>query len=127
MRDTYYWYYATQVMFNLGGPQWDQWNRLMRHTLIETQCKEGCAMGSWDPERPTLDVWSGKGGRIITTAMSTLTLEVYYRYLPLYRIHGGEAGPAPPPAASAGPPVMAQNPGEAPPVSAPEPSHGIGL
>ena len=29
-RNIYYWYYATQVMFNLGGPKWDQWNRVMR-------------------------------------------------------------------------------------------------
>ena len=129
MRDTYYWYYATQVMRNLGGPEWDQWNRVMRRILVETQCKDGCAAGSWDPERPAPDIWSGKGGRIVTTAMSTLTLEVYYRYLPLYRLHGGgEHSPAPgqPPAQ---PPVVAQNPGEAaPPVaSPPAPSHGIGL
>ena len=29
-------------------------------------------------------VWGGCGGRIYTTAMATLCLEVYYRYLPLY-------------------------------------------
>ena len=85
IRDTYYWYYATQVMFNLGGPEWDQWNRTMRRMLIETQCQDGCAMGSWDPERPTPDIWGMKGGRMVTTTLSTLTLEVYYRYLPLYR------------------------------------------
>ena len=86
LRDIYYWYYATQVMFNLGGPEWDQWNRLMRHMLIETQCKDGCAAGSWDPERPTMDAWGMKGGRVFQTALSALTLEVYYRYLPLYKM-----------------------------------------
>ena len=25
-RDTYYWYYATQVMFHMGGEYWQQWN-----------------------------------------------------------------------------------------------------
>ncbi len=126
LRDTYYWYYATQVMFNLGGPEWDQWNRAMRHTLIESQCKDGCAMGSWDPERPAPDNWSGKGGRIVTTAMSTLTLEVYYRYLPLYRLHGER--PPTPGDAPAPPPVVAQNPGQsAPAATPPAPSHGIGL
>ncbi len=126
LRDTYYWYYATQVMFNRGGPEWDQWNRAMRHTLIESQCKDGCAMGSWDPERPAPDNWSGKGGRIVTTAMSTLTLEVYYRYLPLYRLHGER--PPTPGDAPAPPPVVAQNPGQsAPAATPPAPSHGIGL
>ena len=112
-------------MFNRGGPEWDQWNRAMRHTLIESQCKDGCAMGSWDPERPAPDNWSGKGGRIVTTAMSTLTLEVYYRYLPLYRLHGERP---PTPGTPAPPPVVAQNPGQsAPAATPPAPSHGIGL
>ncbi|HEX4148423.1 MAG TPA: prenyltransferase/squalene oxidase repeat-containing protein, partial [Pirellulales bacterium] len=51
-RNSYYWYYATQVMHNLPGPEWDTWNRQMRRTLIETQVKEGCAAGSWDPHKP---------------------------------------------------------------------------
>jgi hypothetical protein len=84
MRNTYYWYYGTQVMHNLLGKDWDAWNRPMRRALIETQCHVGCAAGSWDPENPTLDAWSEQGGRIVTTAFSTLTLEIYYRYLPIY-------------------------------------------
>ncbi len=85
-RSTYYWYYGTQVMHNFGAdPKWDHWNRNMRRALVETQCREGCAAGSWDPESPTLDEWSEQGGRVVTTAFSTLSLEVYYRYLPIYR------------------------------------------
>ena len=83
-------------MFNLGGPEWDDWNRSIRRTLIETQCRDGCEAGSWDPERPTLDIQCMKAGRIATTALSTLTLEVYYRYLPLYRIRNPEDRPARP-------------------------------
>ena len=30
-------------------------------------------------------VWGGYGGRVYTTAMATLCLEVYYRYLPVYQ------------------------------------------
>ena len=36
--------------------------------------------GSWDPSGP----WGRYGGRLYSTAISTLTLEVYYRLLPLY-------------------------------------------
>jgi hypothetical protein len=95
-RDIYYWYYATLAMHNFMGPEWDRWNRQMRRTLISTQCtKGGCEEGSWDPERPTVDTWS-QAGRLYVTAMSTLTLEVYYRYLPLFRINqGGVVSPPP--------------------------------
>jgi hypothetical protein len=84
-RNVYYWYYATQVMHNLPGPDWDTWNRRMRHLLLETQADKGCAAGSWDPERPAKDVWGSHGGRLMMTALSALSLEVYYRYLPLYK------------------------------------------
>jgi hypothetical protein len=85
-RNTYYFYYATLVMHNLMGPEWDTWNRKMRKVLITTQEKEGCATGSWDPEKPTVDTWGAFGGRLMTTALSTLTLEVYYRYMPLFTV-----------------------------------------
>lgn len=85
-RDTYYWYYATQVMHNVPGPQWDAWNRQMRRLLIETQEKTGCAAGSWNPNQPEPDRWGELGGRLMVTSLSALTLEVYYRYLPLYKL-----------------------------------------
>jgi hypothetical protein len=96
-RSTYYWYYATQAMHNMLGSDWDTWNRRMRRTLLEAQCREGCAAGSWDPELPTLDAWSEQGGRILTTSFSTLSLEVYYRYLPLYNLHPSASDGPPPP------------------------------
>ena len=37
--------------------------------------------GSWDP----LDREGKKAGRACSTAMSCLCLEVYYRYLPMYK------------------------------------------
>jgi hypothetical protein len=80
-RNAYYWYYATQVLHNVGGPDWDRWNRDVRRALIDTQAKEGCAAGSWDPGKPVPEVWGAPGGRLMETSLSTLTLEVYYRYL----------------------------------------------
>jgi hypothetical protein len=96
-RDVYYWYYATMAMHNLSGPQWDAWNRQMRKTLITTQIKdtESCSNGSWDPDRPTRDKWGASGGRMMVTSLSTLTLEVYYRYLPLFKINLPPAAPKP--------------------------------
>jgi hypothetical protein len=85
-RDSYYFYYATQVMHNLPGPEWDKWNRATRRYLIETQVKDGCAEGSWDPNKPTVDRWGAEGGRLMVTSVNTLNLEVYYRFLPLYKM-----------------------------------------
>lgn len=78
----YTWYYAAQVMHHMGGEYWEKWNPRMREYLIRSQEREGHKNGSWDP---TPDAWGRQGGRIYTTALSALTLEVYYRHLPLYR------------------------------------------
>jgi hypothetical protein len=83
----YYYYYATQVMHHIPGSEWDTWNRIMRKQLIDSQVKEGCAAGSWNPEA---DRWGKEaGGRVMVTSLNCLTLEVYYRHLPLYQV-GGE-------------------------------------
>ena len=85
-RDGYFWYYASQAMHNMSGPEWDTWNRAMRRVLVESQVREGCAAGSWDPTKPSRDRWGEEGGRLMVTSLATLTLEVYYRYLPLYQL-----------------------------------------
>jgi hypothetical protein len=90
-RNCYYWYYATLAMHNFLDSDWDTWNRKMRTVLIETQDRQGCAAGSWDPEKPTFDVWGVVGGRLMTTSFNALTLEVYYRYSALFR--AGSAAP----------------------------------
>ncbi|MDB5309628.1 MAG: hypothetical protein JWO38_3830, partial [Gemmataceae bacterium] len=49
--------------------------------------KEGAVNnGSWDPDGATI---GGTCGRVGSTALSLLTLEVYYRHLPLYKRDGG--------------------------------------
>jgi hypothetical protein len=79
--NTYYNYYATQVMKQAGGPAWDKWNVLMRDRLLASQATSGHAAGSWywDDGHST-----ESGGRFYTTCMATMMLEVYYRYLPIY-------------------------------------------
>ncbi len=72
----YYWYYATLAMYHVGGDAWTAWNRSLTTTLLELQVSQGQHAGSWNPN----GVWSGYGGRVYSTAMATLCLEVYYRY-----------------------------------------------
>ena len=77
----YYNYFATQVMKNWGGAEWDRWNGRLRDDLIAWQGVEGDDKGSWAPR--DRDDYSKAGGRLLTTCLATLTLEVYYRYRPL--------------------------------------------
>ena len=79
--DSYFLYYATQVMHNLPGPEWDTWNRNARRHLISTQNRDkgSCAEGSWAPT-------GHSAGPVMSTSIHALTLEVYYRYLPLYQL-----------------------------------------
>jgi Squalene-hopene cyclase C-terminal domain/Prenyltransferase and squalene oxidase repeat len=92
-RNIYYWYYATQLLHNMKNKDWEKWNPRVREFLIKTQVKgETCASGSWDPFQPVPDRWGGTAGRLFQTSLSILTLEVYYRYLPLYRTSDTEGG-----------------------------------
>ncbi len=92
-RNAYYWYYATQVLHNLSGSEWEEWNRRMRAVLIASQSTTpgACSEGSWDPALPARDAWGEQGGRLMVTALNCLTLQVYYRYLPLYQLDGAAA------------------------------------
>jgi hypothetical protein len=84
LRDTYYWYYATQVMFHMGGERWRKWNALLHPLLIKTQQLEGPDSGSWNPAGPIPDRWGPFAGRLYVTTLNLLSLEVYYRHLPIY-------------------------------------------
>jgi hypothetical protein len=77
----YYNYYATQVLRQNEGEQWDKWNKEMRDWLVESQDKNGHQTGSWHMKG---DHGSDSGGRIYCTSMATMILEVYYRHMPLY-------------------------------------------
>ena len=87
-RDTYYWYYATQVMFHMGGEHWKAWNDRLHPLLVNSQIREGNLAGSWDFRRPVMDRWGPHAGRIYLTTMNLLSLEVHYRHLPLYEGSG---------------------------------------
>ena len=75
-QDLYFWYYGTLAMKHHGGPSWERWNAALRDILVADQRTDGSLAGSWDPKFP----WGDYGGRVFSTAISTLCLEVYYRY-----------------------------------------------
>jgi hypothetical protein len=76
----YYWYYATLGLSRVGGETWDYWNRAMQHALLSMQRSDQPLSGSWDPN----SIWGGYGGRVYSTALAAMCLEVYYRYQPTY-------------------------------------------
>ena len=85
-RDTYYWYYATQVMFHMRGEYWQQWQEQLHPLLVDQQTQEGELAGSWNPRYPVADRWAPFGGRLYVTCLNLLSLEVSYRHLPLYEM-----------------------------------------
>jgi len=78
--DLGHWYFATLGLFQMGGEHWKSWNKPLKSALVARQRRGGDEDGSWDPVGP----WAAGGGRVHSTALAALTLEVYYRYLPLY-------------------------------------------
>ncbi len=83
-RDTYYWYYATQVMFHMRGEHWAKWNAKLHPLLTSTQEQSGPLAGSWSPRDPLPDRWAIHAGRLYVTTLNLLSLEVNYRHLPIY-------------------------------------------
>ncbi len=81
--DMYFNYYTTAVLHHLGGDDWLLWNQKMRQYLIDTQSQSGHENGSWYFEDAHES--GPQGGRLYNTCMALMTLEVYYRFLPLYQ------------------------------------------
>ena len=62
-----------------GGEHWKQWRKSIEQALLPHQRMEDPEdnfYGSWDPVGP----WGEDGGRVYSTAVGALILEVYYRY-----------------------------------------------
>ena len=79
--DMYYWYYCTFAMNQWGGKHWTNWKKAIEKALLpnqrkDTPDKKDNFYGSWDPAGP----WGEEGGRVYSTAICALMLEVYYRY-----------------------------------------------
>ena len=88
--DFTYWHFGSMATFQVDGPRgpmWTRWEVPLKDALVPHQktTKDGCAVGSWDPEE---DRWGSTGGRVYAVALNALTLEVYYRSI---NVHGGTA------------------------------------
>ena len=86
-----YKFYATQILFHLGGEFWQKWNEEFREKLLAEQVKSDdkadrklSLVGSWGQPSATEDVDGHVGGRLLCTCVALLNLEVYYRQLPLH-------------------------------------------
>jgi hypothetical protein len=89
--DMYFYYYATQVVRFYGKEEWATWNDGpkapdgtrkggVQDWLISLQDRTATERGSWPPEQGQFI--GADCGRLGTTALCLLTLEVYYRYTP---------------------------------------------
>ena len=77
--NTYFLYYNTLAIFQIGGERWDKWNLHVAKLLATAQrADESCFNGSWD--------YAGTGfhghetGRLLSTAYACLSQEVIWRY-----------------------------------------------
>jgi hypothetical protein len=74
-------FFTTMLMFHADESAWKTWSQAMRDHLVTTQIREGSNAGSWytPPPRGTR-----APGRLEQTVLSTVTVAVYYRHLPLF-------------------------------------------
>ncbi len=94
----YYMYYATQVFHHMGGETWNFWNLGpsgngkdgIREVLVARQDR---GTGGKPGQAGSFRGDDHVGGRLGATSLSLLSLEVYYRHLPLYRRDAGAMKP----------------------------------
>lgn len=109
----YGWYYMTQALFqgySGSGSTWRKWNNEFTKVLMKEQEREGywrCPYDKYPPKgspghaetctpgvdantkQPTKPLFTELDSQIWATTMCCLMLEVYYRYLPTFKVVGG--------------------------------------
>lgn len=78
----HYFYFSTLASFRLGGEPWDEWQRATSGLRELQEVSELCSDGSWSQSGP----WTPRYGRVGNTALASLSLGIYHRYL-----RGGKA------------------------------------
>ncbi|NCA12456.1 hypothetical protein EBR56_11785, partial [bacterium] len=81
-------FYLAQALLQLDHPVWPRWNARNRDHLVKQQARFGHETGSWF----FADSDTAPGGRLAHTALAVLTLEVYYRLLPIYQEEAVDEG-----------------------------------
>lgn len=87
----YYVYHGTLAMFQQDPETWRTWNQATRQLLLGMQDRSRHpsgrprhVYGSWPAFGARWGKWGRMGGRVYATALNVLTLEVYYRFPPLF-------------------------------------------
>ncbi|MFH1823853.1 MAG: prenyltransferase/squalene oxidase repeat-containing protein [Candidatus Firestonebacteria bacterium] len=73
-------YYINLALFQVGGSIWDNWNKQFREYIVTLQNEDGSFRKIKGSD------WEEQLNFNYTTAMAVLSLEVYYRYLPIYQL-----------------------------------------
>jgi hypothetical protein len=83
--DLYGHYYESQAMMQRGGEDWKFYNNLFRDQVLNNQNEDGSwkVPGGGQKPRAVAAKWADGNdeGAIYRTALCTLMLEVYYRFL----------------------------------------------
>ena len=113
--DLQYWYFGSLCAFQQSGDTWRKWNEAMKKALIENQNKSDDDAGSW-----TMTGGADSYGKVGQTALCSLCLQTYYRYVRLSRSGNASSDPIRPATPQAQP---VQTPGPTPAVApAPTPA-----
>ena len=70
----------------MPGYEWDTWNRKMRRILVDTQCKTTGQLRQRELGPGEGHMGHGRRPADDDVALACLTLEIYYRYLPLFKV-----------------------------------------
>jgi len=81
-------FYLAQALVQMNHPRWPRWNVKYRDQLVARQARLAHEAGSWF----FADADTAPGGRLAHTALAVLSLEVYYRLLPIYRQEAVDTG-----------------------------------
>jgi len=85
----YYFYYATQCKFHVGGKRWANWNKAMVACYVKNQKVSPKAITDADGKSQDIGWWENSDQHtdrpIMDTCLAALQLMVYYRYLPTYQ------------------------------------------
>lgn len=68
--------FGTLAAYSVSGEAWDSWDPIIGTCVRKTQETEGCRAHSW----MVPCIWSDAGGRLVSTALMTWLIEIYYRY-----------------------------------------------